>query len=144
MIEILPFEPGDYEEAMALWQSTEGLTLRDADSRNALLVYLGRNQRLSFVARDHGVLVGAVLAGTDGRRGYLQHLAVAGPYRGQGLGRALADRVVQALHEIGIEKCHLMVRRDNVAAKAFWEHLGWKLRDDIELMSHADPRAANA
>jgi ribosomal protein S18 acetylase RimI-like enzyme len=144
MVEILPFNPSDYDEVMALWQSTEGLTLRDADGRTALLEYLGRNHHLSYVARDRGVLVGAVLAGTDGRRGYLQHLAVSGPYRGQGLGRALAHRALQALHEIGIEKCHLMVRCDNPAAKAFWEHLGWKLRDDIEVMSHVDPRAANA
>jgi N-acetylglutamate synthase len=144
MVEIRPFSPSDYDEVMALWQVTEGLTLRDADGRTALLEYLERNQCLSFVARDRGVLVGAVLAGTDGRRGYLQHLAVTGSYRGQGLGRALAHRVLQALHEIGIEKCHLMVRRDNAGAKAFWEHVGWKLRDDIELMSHVDPRAADA
>jgi ribosomal protein S18 acetylase RimI-like enzyme len=45
------------------------------------------------------------------------------------------DRALQALHEIGIEKCHLTVRRDNPAAKAFWEHLGWELRDDVEVMS---------
>jgi N-acetylglutamate synthase len=144
MVEIAAFEPTDYEDVIALWQATEGLTLREVDSRDGMLAYLVRNPRLSFVARDSGTLVGAVLAGTDGRRGYLQHLAVARPYRGQGLGRTLAERVVQALSEIGIEKCHLMVRRDNMAAKSFWEHLGWKLRGDIEVMSHVDPRAANA
>ena len=62
---------------MALRQATEGLTLRGADNREALLAYLARNQRLSFVARDSGVVIGAVLAGTDGRRGYLQNLVVS-------------------------------------------------------------------
>lgn len=144
MVEITPFEPGDYEQAMALWQATEGLTLRGADDREALLAYLDRNQRLSFVARDAGAVIGAVLAGTDGRRGYLQHLAVAARYRGQGIGRVLAQRVIHALNDIGIQKCHLMVRRDNAVAKAFWEHLGWKLRDDVDVMSHVDPHVPNA
>ena len=144
MIEIAAFEPGDYEEAMALWRATEGLTLRDVDSHQAVLAYLARNPGLSFVARDARKIVGAVLAGTDGRRGYLQHLAVAYPYRGKGLGRILAERVIEALGACGIEKCHLMVRCENGPAKAFWQHLGWTLREDIALMSHADPGAANA
>jgi len=144
MVEIVPFEPRDYEEVMALWEATEGLTLRDVDSRDAILAYVLRNPGLSFVAQDEGEVVGAVLAGTDGRRGYLQHLAVARPHRGQGVGRALAERVIEALSGVGVAKCHLMVRRENELAKAFWEHLGWTARDDISVMSHTDPRTANA
>jgi N-acetylglutamate synthase len=143
-VEVLPFQPQDYEQVMALWQATEGITLREADSREALLAYVARNPGLSFVARDGDVLAGAVLAGTDGRRGYLQHLAVAASYRGRGVGRALAERVVEALSAAGIAKCHLMVRQENERAKAFWQHLGWTVRDDISLMSHADPTAENA
>ena len=142
-VDVLPFEPGDYEQVMALWRATEGLTLREVDSRDAILAYVGRNPGLSFVARDGDVLAGAVLAGTDGRRGYLQHLAVAPPYRGRGVGRALAERVVEALSAAGIAKCHLMVREGNEAAKAFREHIGWMARDDISVMSHADPGVEN-
>ena len=68
MIEIAPFDPRDYDEVMALWSETEGLTLREADSREAIIRYVARNPDLSFVARDEGRLVGAILAGTDGRR----------------------------------------------------------------------------
>ena len=144
MTEIIPFVPDDYDEVMALWSNTEGLTLRDADSREAISRYLARNPELSFVARDGDQLVGAILAGTDGRRGYLQHLAVAPSHRGQGLGRALAERVVESLRALDIAKCHLMVRQENAQARAFWDHLGWTERADITLMSHADPNAANA
>jgi N-acetylglutamate synthase len=143
-VEVLPFQPQDYEQVMALWQATEGITLREADSRDAILAYVARNPGLSFVARDGAVVAGAVLAGTDGRRGYLQHLAVAPSHRGRGVGRALAERVVEALSAAGIAKCHLMVRQENERAKAFWEHLGWTLREDISLMSHADPTVENA
>jgi ribosomal protein S18 acetylase RimI-like enzyme len=111
MVEMFPFSPSDYDEVMALWQATEGLTLRDADSRDAVTRYLARNPRLSFIARDDGRVVGAVLGGTDGRRGYLQHLAVAPTHRGQGLGRSLAARVLEGLGSLGIAKCLLFVRR---------------------------------
>ena len=144
MVEVVPFEPPDYEQVIALWGATEGLTLREVDSREPVLAYIRRNPGLSFVAREESVIVGAVLAGTDGRRGYLQHLAVARPYRGRGIGRTLAERVVEALSSMGVAKCHLMVRRENEAAKAFWEHLGWTVRDDISVMSHADPGVENA
>jgi ribosomal protein S18 acetylase RimI-like enzyme len=143
-VDILPFQPRDYEPVMALWRATDGITLREMDSREGILAYLTRNPGLSFVARDGDVLVGAVLAGTDGRRGYLQHLAVAPAYRGWGVGREMAERVIEALSAAGIAKCHLMVRAENETAKAFWEHLGWTMRDDISLMSHADPGVENA
>jgi ribosomal protein S18 acetylase RimI-like enzyme len=143
-VELLPFRPEDYEQVIALWQATDGLTLREVDSREAILAYVARNPGLSFVARDGDVLAGAVLAGTDWRRGYLQHLAIAPPYRGRGVGRALAERVVEAMGVAGIAKCHLMVRQENATAKAFWEHLGWTLRDDIAVMSHVDPGVENA
>lgn len=144
MIEIADFLPTDYDEVMALWRHTEGLTLREADSREAIMHYLARNPGLSFIARDEGRLVGAVLSGTDGRRGYLQHLAVAPSHRRRGVGRTLAERAVGALRARGVAKCHLMVRQENAQARAFWERLGWQARADITLMSHVDPDAANA
>ena len=144
MVEIFPFSPSDYDEVMALWQATEGLTLREADSREAVTRYLARNPRLSFVARDGGRVVGAVLGGTDGRRGYLQHLAVAPTHRRQGLGRSLAGRVLEGLGTLGIAKCHLFVRREHAEAREFWERSGWTVRDDVTLMSHSDSAATNA
>lgn len=144
MIEISQFCAADCDEVVTLWTDTEGLTLRAADSREGIERYLARNPGLSFVARDGGRLVGAVLAGTDGRRGYLQHLAVAPSHRGRGLGRALADGAVQALQSLGIEKCHLLVRQENARARGFWAHLGWHERPDVMLMSHSDPNAENA
>jgi ribosomal protein S18 acetylase RimI-like enzyme len=144
MFKISPFDAVDYDEVMALWRATEGLTLREADSRDAILSYLAHNPGLSFVAREQGVLVGAVLAGTDARRGYLQHLAVARTYRGQGIGRALTERVIHAFAAVGVRKVHLMLRLDNGEARAFWEHMGWAARDDVLLMSHTDSTVPNA
>jgi len=135
-IRIFPMTMADYDEAMDLWRDTEGMGLRPADAPEHIDRYLRRNPGLSFVARDGDVLVGTVLCGHDGRRGYLQHLAVARAYRKQGIGRALVQRVLDELRAIGINKCHIFVLKENASVVAFWEHIGWFVRDDLVTMSH--------
>ena len=134
----------DYDAVMAIWQSADGVTIRDVDAREPLTAYLEQHRGLCFVAVEDHQVVGAVLCGTDGRRGYLNHLAVAHAWRRQGIGRRLAEHCITALYERGFEKCHLMVKRENAPGQAFWEGLGWVMRDDVRLMSHTSSRSANA
>lgn len=136
--------PNDYDAVLALWRETEGLVLRDVDEREPVTRYLERNAGLSFVAIDGDELAGAALCGTDGRRGYLQHLAVAPSHRRNGLGRELVRRCLAALAARGILKCHLLVLVDNARARAFWRAIGWAERDDVLLVSHTESAGANA
>ena len=145
MIHIREFAARDYDEVIHLWHATEGIVLRTVDERPFVEQYLRQNPGLSFVACDEDRrIVGAVLCGTDGRRGYLQHLAVVPAHRGHGIGRTLAERAVAALAEQHIEKCHIMVVQGNTAARAFWARLGWIERSDISVMSHTVSRDAKA
>ena len=143
-IEIREFTPADHPAALDLWRSTPGVVVRDADAFQPVTAYLARNPGTSFVAVDDGAIVGAILCGTDGRRGYLQHLAVHPRVRGRGIGRSLAERSIDALAAAGIDKCHLMVVAGNDAASTFWRHLGWQSRTDIQLMSHTHSGVATA
>ncbi|MGH7615996.1 MAG: GNAT family N-acetyltransferase [Gemmatimonadaceae bacterium] len=143
-IEIREFLPADYDPVMAVWQLADGVTIRDVDARGPLTTYLELHRGLCFVAVAGDEIVGAVLCGTDGRRGYLNHLAVAPEWRRRGIGRRLAERCVTALYERGIEKCHLMVKRENATGQTFWARLGWVSRDDVGLMSHTASQSANA
>jgi len=111
------------------------VTWRTADARPAVERYLARNPGLSFVARCGAQLVGCVLCGHDGRRGYLQHLAVDATYRRSGIGRQLVQHCLAKLQQLGIEKVHLDVLVDNKAAQQFWQHLGWSRRDDLQRYS---------
>lgn len=86
MVKIREMVTADYDSVIALWCKTEGMSIRDADSKESIASYLKRNPGLSFVAESDKEIVGAVLVGTDGRRGYLQHLAVSTECRGQRLG----------------------------------------------------------
>jgi amino-acid N-acetyltransferase len=141
-VRVREFAPADIDRALALWRSCEGIVLRDADDRREPIArYLERNPGLSFVCEVGAELAGAVLCGTDGRRGFLHHLAVAPAHRQRGLGRALALAAVEALSREGIDKCHLMVMPSNSAARFFWRRLGWEDRTDVLLMSRLASRS---
>jgi len=135
-IDVVPFTIDVYDDVLMLWEQAEGVGLHDySDSREGIESYLSRNPGLSFVARAGGTVVGAVLAGHDGRRGYLHYLTVHPDYRRQGIGRRLVDCCLGALQKAGIPKCHLFIFNDNVSGIAFWESVGWTPRTDIAIVS---------
>ncbi len=131
---IAPMTPADFPEVLALWAATEGVGLNESDTPEQLAAYLARNPGFSLVARDAGRVVGAVLCGHEGRRGYLHHLAVAADHRGLGLGRQLVDTCLAGLKRAGITRCNIFVFADNDEGMTFWRHTGWALRDDVRMM----------
>ncbi len=133
--DIIPFTIELYEDVLALWRVCDGVGLSSADSRESIASYLARNPGMSFVALDGERIVGTVLVGHDGRRGFIHHLAVHPSCRRQGLGRRLVDRCFAAFAGAGILKAHILVFQDNAEAIAFWETSGWTLRTDIHVLS---------
>ena len=125
----------DYQTVLALWQSIEGVGLSAADRPENLARYLDRNPGLSLVAVKDGRLIGAVLCGHDGRRGYIHHLAVAPGSRRKGIGKVLVDRCLENLAVEKIGKCHLFVFADNREAVLFWEGTGWHSREELQIFS---------
>ena len=144
LIHIAPLVEADVAEALELWTASEGVGLRGADEPAALARYLARNPGLSLAAHDGGRMVGAVLCGHDGRRGYLHPQPVAASHRRRGIGRELVERCLDGLRREGIARRHLFVCHHNAEGQAFWRTLGWHPRGDILLMSRAltdDPNA---
>ena len=107
------------------------------DSREGIERLLRRNPNTSFVAMDGDTLAGVILAGQDGRRGYIYHMCVAEPYRRQGLGSELVNRCLAALKAEGINKVALLVFNRNEAGNAFWEAQGFTVRNDIAYRNKA-------
>ncbi|MDR3418149.1 MAG: GNAT family N-acetyltransferase [Nevskia sp.] len=140
--ELVLLTASDLQEALALWQTAEGVVLRDEDrSPQAFEAFLARNPGLSWGVRRGGRLVGAVLAGQDGRRGYIYHLAVADDCRRCGVGRMLVERMERELIALGIRKAHAYVVNRNLRAQLFWKKVGWISRDEIVLFSRNFPPA---
>ena len=125
----------DYEQALQLWQSLPGMGLSSADEKENIRVFLQKNPRTCFVALKDRNLIGTILGGSDGRRGYIYHLAVQQSEQNKGVGKKLMDLCLNEFKTSGIQKCHIFVISDNAEGIAFWKKAGWQLRDDILVMS---------
>lgn len=124
----------DYPALFALWNSLPGFNkgLRSLDdSEEGIAKFLQRNPSTCFVAEVEGQIIGGILAGHDGRRGYIYHASVHSDYQGQGIGKLLADSACEALLAEGINKAGMLVFGTNEQGNAFWESQGWQTRPDL-------------
>jgi ribosomal protein S18 acetylase RimI-like enzyme len=127
----------DFAAVCRLWRKSEGIGLNESDTRANIAIFLKRNPAMSFVARQSRIIVGAVLCGHDGRRGYLHHLAVAKNHRGNGVGKRLVEASFSALSRAGITRCNIYLINSNTAGEAFWKHNGWNKLDGLQVLQKA-------
>jgi ribosomal protein S18 acetylase RimI-like enzyme len=143
-MKICPYTIDFYDDVIALMSRTSGISLRDADYRDATERYLARNPGMSFVGVDNGQVIGCAMCGHDVRRGYLQHVVVDEGWRGRGIADQLVGRCLAKLEQLGIEKTHIDVFVDNDLANAYWIRRGWQKRDDIYRYSMVRTGGENA
>ena len=91
---------------------------------------------LIFVALEEDSIVGAVMAGYDGHRGWLYAVAVDHPHRRHGIARRLVAHTLDALRQLGCIKVNLQIRSDNAQVVAFYESLGFCVEDRISMGLH--------
>ena len=130
----------DYADAASLWDGMPGIGLSDADTLENIQKMLDRNPGLSYKAEVGGQLVGTLLTGHDGRRGYLYHLAVEPGFRKRGIGQRMVQLSLTGLGRAGIHKAHIFVYGENVDGIAFWRKTGWVERVELVIMSADTPR----
>ena len=131
-MEIRTMSIRDYDSVYRLWTGMSGMGLNNLDdSREGIGKYLARNPDTCFVAVMQDHIVGVILCGHDGRRGYIYHTAVAADERGRGIGGALLDAALAALEKEGINKVALVAFSRNKTGNLFWEKCGFTVRDDL-------------
>ena len=129
---IRPMTIADYDGVYDLWISTPGMGLNTTDdSREGIARYLRRNPTTCFVAEEAGRIVGVIIAGHDGRRGFIYHTAVRPECRKQGIATQLVEHAMAALEQEGIHKAALVVFERNALGNAFWERIGFEERTDL-------------
>lgn len=122
----------DYDTVYALWMSCTGMGLNTMDdSKEGITKFLTRNPETCFVAESEEKIAGVILAGNDGRRGYIYHTAVRPEYRKQGIGAQLVSSVLKALRKIGIHKVALVVFSKNKNGNEFWDKMGFISRGNL-------------
>lgn len=131
-MEITKMIPGYYCDVYELWLSCKGMGLNNLDdSEQGINRFLERNPDTCFAAVEDGKVIGVIMAGSDGRRGYIYHTAVNPQYRKRGIATALVETVMQAMKNIGINKVALVVFEHNEGGNKFWERLGFTERNDL-------------
>jgi len=115
----------DYEGVAALWEEV-GFWPHVAEDRAWYERALARNPGCALVWREDGRIVGTVVGGWDGLRGWIYHLGVSLGYQGKGLGRALLAKAEARLHARGVGQINLMVDDTNARAEAFYLRAGYE------------------
>lgn len=122
----------DYEKVYALWKTIKGFGIRSVDdSREGIERFLKWNHGLSVVAEEQGEIIGAILCGSDGRRGCLYHVCVHRDFRRQGIGKTMVVWCMEKLKELQINKVSLIAFTQNDIGNAFWKEIGWTKREDL-------------
>lgn len=127
--EIRPFRAPDEAGVVGLWHLCD-LTRPWNDPHQDIASKLRTQPELFLVGVARGEIVGSVMAGYDGHRGWMYYLGVDPRYRRSGLGRALVGEAERLLGERGCAKVNLQVRRENLAAVGFYEAIGYR-EDDV-------------
>lgn len=149
-LNFMEFSPAHITSSLAFWAGAPGIALSAGDDVPSLSRFLDRNRGLSELVLNstescdcpscaRPEIIATLLAGHDGRRGFLYHVLVANEYRGQGLGRQLVERAMGRFAERGIPKVHIMCLDGNGEARRFWESCGFNYRSDLALYSKDSP-----
>ncbi len=122
----------DYDEIHQIWSNSTGITLRKIDdSKEGIARFLKRNPCNNFVCRFKEKIVGGILSGHDGRKGFIYHAVIIESHRHRGIGKRLVKAVVKSFEEENITKIGVFVNSDNPSGISFWDSLGFEGQSDL-------------
>ena len=131
---IREFKLSEYNKVLELWKSS-GLILRPGDEIDGIKAKLERDPDLFLVAEDGGDIVAVVMGAWDGRRGWINHLAVMPNLRRQGIARALIAELERRLREKGARKVNAQIYRWNTPSfDFFFKAVGYELHNDLVMI----------
>jgi ribosomal protein S18 acetylase RimI-like enzyme len=129
---IRPFQPDDQAAVIDLWRRC-GLVRPQNDPAKDVLRKLEVRPDLFLVAIDDGRIVGSVMAGYEGHRGWINYLAVSPEHRRAGIGRELMAHAEMLLRQAGCPKINLQVRSDNAEVIGFYRAIGYSVDDVVSM-----------
>jgi ribosomal protein S18 acetylase RimI-like enzyme len=130
---IRPFQKSDEQAVIALWNEVLPDSAPHNDPATAIRKKREVECDLFFVAEVEGTVVGTVMGGYDGHRGWVYSLAVKPQHRYQRIGGALMRRLEAALSERGCLKVNLQIRSSNAGVIAFYEKIGYAVEERVSM-----------
>jgi len=123
-----------YENIVDLWRKSS-ISVGSTDTRDEIERMLQRNPNLFLIGKVDNKVIGVVMGGFDGRRGYVHHLAIDPDYQRRGFGTMIMDDLIKRFRKIGVHKVHLFIEKYNKELVEFYMNLSWEIRDDLIMMS---------
>ncbi|MBK9925820.1 MAG: GNAT family acetyltransferase [Anaerolineales bacterium] len=131
-MQIREFQMTDYDAVIGLWQITD-IPLGRTDDQAGVIHKMERDPDLFLVGIENDVLVGAVMGTYDGRRGWINHLAIHPNYQGRGYGAAIVAQLEERLRKKGCQKLNLLIEPKNAKVQHFYETLDYQ-REELIFM----------
>jgi ribosomal protein S18 acetylase RimI-like enzyme len=133
---IRDFRIEDYDRLTTLWKEAGlGYRARGRDSRRRIAQQLKPGNTIFLVAETAGTLVGSVIGTHDGRKGWINRLAVHPSYRHRGLAKKLMAEVEKRLSQVGLEVIAGLIEQGNTASLRLFQSLGYERAPDIVYLS---------
>jgi ribosomal protein S18 acetylase RimI-like enzyme len=132
-VQIHGFQMKDYDATLELWKAA-GLVIRPGDDISGARMKLLRDPDLFLLARMESEIVGCVIGGWDGRRGWIYHLAVKPSYQRQGIATALLTEVEKRLAEKGAKKVNAQIYQSNEKSLKFFKTRGYETHTDLVMV----------
>jgi ribosomal protein S18 acetylase RimI-like enzyme len=132
-VTIEPFADCHQSEVIALWAAVFGYSAPHNNPAKIVEQKLAYERKLFFVALSEGRVVGTVMGGYDGHRGWIYSLAVSPDFRRHGIGAALMQRIEQELKQQGATKINLQVVATNAAVVEFYKQCGYAVEERISM-----------
>jgi N-acetylglutamate synthase len=122
----------DYDAVVDLWRLS-GLRYSAVgrDAREAILTQLAKPSSIFFVAERKGRIVAAALCTHDGRKGWINRLAVLPQCQRMGVGGAMVREAERRFRELGLEVYSCLIMADNKRSQQMFAHLGYERQDDV-------------
>ena len=134
-MKIETFSMESYDDIISIWRKT-GISVGSTDTKEEIKRILDKNPQLFLVGKIDQKIIGVVVGGFDGRRGYVHHLAVDPDYQKRGYGTMIMDELNLRFRKLGVHKVHLFIEKYNKEVVSFYQKLGWEIRDDLIMMSY--------
>jgi len=135
-IQIRAFDLPDYDDVVRLWKEA-GLVLRPGDDLDGIRLKLRRDPDLFLIANDGSEVVGSVMGGWDGRRGWIYHLAVRPSHQRRGIAKTLISELELRLAAKGAKRLNAQVYGSNTVSLKFFEACGYDVRPDLVMIGKA-------
>lgn len=123
----------DRVQVVELWRNVFGYETAHNEPNLAISKKIAVKDDLFFVAEDAKEIVGTIMAGYDGHRGWLYSVAVDPNRRLAGLGRSLVQHAESALADLGCMKVNLQLLASNEATAAFYRSVGYSVEPRVSM-----------